>query len=58
MTDKRNPTVPSLPVANYGAAIAGAVGWLGDRYLLAKPVNAAPSRESHYHYPHFTGLRT
>jgi hypothetical protein len=31
----------SLPVANYGPAIARAVEWLGDRYLLAKPVNAA-----------------
>ena len=26
----------------YGAAIAKAVEWLGDRYLLAKPINATP----------------
>jgi hypothetical protein len=36
----------SLPVANYSSAIAKAVEWLGDRYLLAKPINAAPSRET------------
>jgi hypothetical protein len=58
MPDKRNPRVQSLPVANYCPAIARAVEWLGDRYLLAKPVNAAPSRESHYHYPHLTDQRT
>ena len=31
----------SLPLANYSSAIARAVEWLGDRYLLAKPINAA-----------------
>jgi hypothetical protein len=31
----------SLPVANYSSAIAKAVEWLGDRYLLAKPINSA-----------------
>jgi hypothetical protein len=36
-----------MPVANYSRAIAKAVEWLGDRYLLAKPINAAPGRESH-----------
>jgi len=45
MTTKQ-PHVPlSLPVANYSSAIATAVQWLGDRYLLAKPINATPSRE-------------
>jgi hypothetical protein len=43
--DKRNQTIQSLPVANYSPAIARAVEWLGDGYLLAKPINAAPSRE-------------
>jgi hypothetical protein len=46
MPGKRNQTLQSLPVANYSPAIARAVEWLGDRYLLAKPINAAPSRES------------
>jgi hypothetical protein len=32
---------PALPVANYSSAIARAVDWLGDRYLLAHPVNVA-----------------
>ena len=27
----------SLPVVNYASAIAKAIEWLGDRYLLAKP---------------------
>src|SRR5215469_3791050 len=30
-------------VVDYGAARARAIEWLGDRYLLAKPVNAAGS---------------
>jgi hypothetical protein len=41
MPDKRNQTLRSLPVANYSPAIAKALAWLGDRYLLAKPINAA-----------------
>lgn len=34
--------VPTAP--NYGPAIARAVEWLGDRYLLARPINAAADR--------------
>jgi hypothetical protein len=30
-------------VVDYGAARARAIEWLGDRYLLAKPVNAGGS---------------
>jgi hypothetical protein len=41
MTDNREDRPQSLPVANYSPAIARAVAWLGDRYLLAKPINAA-----------------
>jgi hypothetical protein len=41
MTEKRNQSRNSLPVANYSSAIARAVEWLGDRYLLAKPINSA-----------------
>jgi hypothetical protein len=41
MTGKRNQPLKSLPVANYRSAVARAVAWLGDRYLLAKPINAA-----------------
>ena len=44
MTDKRDHTLQSPPVSNYERAIARAVEWLGDRYLLAKPVKAVPSR--------------
>jgi hypothetical protein len=35
---------PALPVTDYQDAIAGALAWLGDRYLLARPVNAQPVR--------------
>jgi hypothetical protein len=41
MTEKRNHPHPSLPVANYGSARARALEWLGDRCLLAKPINSA-----------------
>jgi hypothetical protein len=47
MPDKRNQTLQSLPVANYSRAIARAVEWLGDRYLLAKPINAARTDHGH-----------
>jgi hypothetical protein len=40
MTEKRNLPLKSLPVANYGLALARALEWLGDRYLLAKPINS------------------
>jgi len=30
-------------VVDYGAARARAIEWLGDRYLLAKPINAGES---------------
>ena len=34
----------ALHTANYSSAIARAVEWLGDRYLLAKPIKAAAVR--------------
>ena len=43
MADESNHKVEP-PTANYSSAIAKAVEWLGDRYLLAKPINAAPNR--------------
>jgi hypothetical protein len=36
----------SLPVVNYASAIAKAVEWLGDRYLLAKPNESVHHRRS------------
>jgi hypothetical protein len=33
-------------VYDYSAAIAKAVEWLGDRYLLAKPINAQAIRRA------------
>jgi hypothetical protein len=33
-------------MANYSSAIAKAWEWLGDRYLLAKPINSALRSEA------------
>ena len=46
MTDNANHRLESLPTANYSSAVARAVAWLGDRYLLAKPINASPGRST------------
>jgi hypothetical protein len=48
MTDEKGHTLQSPPLSNYDRAIARAVEWLGDRYLLAKPINlyTLPRRES------------
>ena len=40
MTQDRSDKPQALPIANYDPAIARAVRWLGDRYLLASPINA------------------
>ena len=44
MADGQKHSLKPLPMANYSSAIARAVEWLGDRYLLAKPIKAAPRR--------------
>jgi hypothetical protein len=44
MDNQSNHSLDPRPTANYSSAIAKAVEWLGDRYLLAKPINAAPNR--------------
>jgi hypothetical protein len=41
MTEKIIYPLKPLPVANYRSALARALEWLGDRYLLAKPINSA-----------------
>ena len=46
MADRQNHSLKPLPMTNYSSAIAKALEWLGDRYLLAKPINAAPGRET------------
>jgi hypothetical protein len=46
MIDYRTDTPVSLPVANYSSAIAKAVNWLGDRYLLAHPINAGRKHQA------------
>lgn len=40
MTQKQDHTHPTPTAPDYDRAIARAVEWLGDRYLLAKPINA------------------
>ena len=39
MTSKSKPA--ATWVVDYGAARAHAIKWLGDRYLLAKPINGS-----------------
>jgi hypothetical protein len=40
MPDRPDQMKQRLPVSNYASALARALEWLGDRYLLAKPINA------------------
>jgi hypothetical protein len=40
MAQRQNHRSEPMPVSNYDSAIARAVEWLGDRYLLAKPIRA------------------
>ena len=42
MAERQNHRSDQLPMSNYSSAIARAVEWLGDRYLLAKPIKGAP----------------
>jgi hypothetical protein len=51
MPDKPGHQPQLLPVENYSRAIARAVEWLGDRYLLAKPINASHGHESERNRP-------
>ena len=44
MADRQNHSLKPLPMANYSSAIARAVEWLGDRYLLAKPIKFGSNR--------------
>ena len=44
MADKTPHSHKALPTVNYSSAVARALAWLGDRYLLAKPINGAPGR--------------
>jgi len=32
---------PHPPLKDYSSAVAAAIAWLGDRYLLAQPVNGS-----------------
>jgi hypothetical protein len=38
---QRRPRLPHPPLTDYSVAVARAIAWLGDRYLLARPVKAA-----------------
>jgi hypothetical protein len=44
MADRQNHSLKPPPMANYSSAIARAVEWLGDRYLLAKPIRAVSEK--------------
>ena len=46
MRNKLTFTPQQSSVYDYSASVAKAVEWLGDRYLLAKPINASPGRST------------
>jgi len=53
MRTARDP--PDLHTHDYRAAFAKAVEWLGDRYLLAKPINvhsARPAAAGRWRFTH------
>lgn len=39
MSQRESATRARIQVVDYSAARAKAIAWLGDRYLLAKPIN-------------------
>jgi hypothetical protein len=41
-----NRALLQLPQTDYSQAVAKAIAWLGDRYLLARPINASQARRS------------
>jgi hypothetical protein len=46
MADPEQADQGTLPEANYNSAREKAVEWLGERYLLAKPINAGTARNA------------
>jgi hypothetical protein len=38
--------MPHLPQRDYSKEVAKAIAWLGERYLLARPINAIGARRS------------
>lgn len=65
MAKRKDGVTEASPASNYSSAIARAVEWLGDRYLLAKPINAASGRlaggvhisAASQHGPHWRAAR-
>lgn len=47
------PQNPELPVHDYRTALQVALSWLGDRYLLAQPVNRVSAQRG----PNFAETR-
>jgi hypothetical protein len=58
MPNKQDRTFQALPVSNYDSAVARALEWLGDRYLLAKPINThvSPRARSELEQQQLKGL--
>jgi hypothetical protein len=46
VAEGQNHRSEPVPLSNYSSAIARAIEWLGDRYLLANPINAAPANHA------------
>jgi len=46
------PIAVNIAIMDYNAAVARAVAWLGNRYLLATPVRRLPDAERYPAQPH------
>jgi hypothetical protein len=44
--DMKRPALSTIPQHDYEQAGQSAVSWLGDRYLLAAPINRKPEEPS------------
>ena len=46
------PISVNIAIMDYNAAVASAVAWLGNRYLLATPIRRLPDVERYTAQPH------
>jgi hypothetical protein len=47
--DESNPRTIPNPQSDYSHALAKAIAWLGDRYLLARPVKLIQARTFYFY---------
>ena len=52
------PIAVNIAIMDYNAAVASAMAWLGNRYLLATPVRRLPDAERYPAQPHRRAWRS